>query len=96
MKPEDPEVADQRDSLERKVDAEIQLLSLVGIPEQNKSSNDRRLLALKLLSQCLTDLQDYIKTPNDDTIADATITLGEGLKNLDLVKKAYTGEMDKG
>ncbi|HEY3781989.1 MAG TPA: tetratricopeptide repeat protein [Fimbriimonadaceae bacterium] len=96
VKPDDPEVTTERDALEKKVNAEIELMGLVGVPDQNKGSSDRRLLALKLLLQCLTDLQDYIKAPNDDTVADATITLGEGLKNLDLAKKAYVGEMDKG
>ncbi len=96
VKPDDPSVAADNGILLKRASAEIAFLSLVGVPDNHKRSCDTRLLALKLLVQCYTDLEDYVKQPDDDVLADATISLGEGLKDLDQALSAYSGENDKG
>jgi len=96
VKPDDPSVTTDNEALLGKANAEIAFLEVVSVPDVHKRSSDMRLLALKLLVQCYTDLEDYIKSPNEDLLGDATITLGEGLKNLDQVKATYSGENDKG
>jgi tetratricopeptide (TPR) repeat protein len=95
-KPDDASVASDNTDLLNKASAEVAFLSAISVPESHQRSSDTRLLALKLLVQCYTDLEDYIKSPNDDALGDATITLGEGLKDLDQVKDMYSGENDKG
>ncbi len=95
-KPNDPSVSSDNESLLNKANAEVAFLSLITVPDVHKHSNDVRLLALKLLIQCYSDLEDYIKSPTEDLIGDATITLGEGLKDLDQVKTTFSGESDTG
>jgi tetratricopeptide (TPR) repeat protein len=96
VKPGDDAVATETTDLTKKVAAVIGFMDGLAVPPEYKASHDRRQLALKLLSQSLNDIGDYLKAQNDDTISDATINVGEGLKNLDLAKVAYKEELDKG
>lgn len=62
--------------------------SLIGLlidsqpPAANKNSYDRLVLALNLLSQSVSGVLDYAKTGAEETLSEATINLGEGVKNL--------------
>jgi tetratricopeptide (TPR) repeat protein len=82
VKPKDQSIKDQIEGTLRLVQSRSALLSAFPVPPEEKSANDRRVLSHKLLAQCLLDLQTYSATPDDDTLADARINLGEALKPL--------------
>jgi tetratricopeptide (TPR) repeat protein len=49
-------------------------------PVGHETSHNRWVLAHKLLSQCLIDLDSYLKTGNEDVLTESRINLGEALK----------------
>ncbi|HZH97785.1 MAG TPA: tetratricopeptide repeat protein [Fimbriimonadaceae bacterium] len=61
-------------------------------PKANAGSHERRLLALNLLVQCLTDMDNHFKDPTQDLISEATINLGEAIKQMAAAKEAYATE----
>jgi tetratricopeptide (TPR) repeat protein len=82
VKPKDQGLKDQFEQTLRLIQARIELLTLIPVPPAAKPANDRRILALKLMAQSLSDIENYSKSPDEDTIADATFNLGESLKQL--------------
>jgi tetratricopeptide (TPR) repeat protein len=69
-------------------------LSALVPPAGHKQSHERRILAHNLLAQSVIDLQSFIKSGDEDTLADARINLGEALKQLTSARAAYTAEAD--
>jgi tetratricopeptide (TPR) repeat protein len=69
------------------------LISASATPNIHRSSHDRRLLALNLLTQCLSDLGGYLVTNDEGTYADARINLGEALKQFAAAQTAYRSEI---
>lgn len=51
-------------------------------PERHRSSGERRRLALNLLRQSLNEVQEFLKTGDEDVLSEAAIDLGEALKQL--------------
>lgn len=80
VKPNDQGIKDQLEQTIRLAQSRTAFLSAIAVPSSAKVANDRRLLAHKLLAQSLLDLQSYAGTPDEDTLADARINLGEALK----------------
>lgn len=74
------------------LDALSGLLDVVAAPEQHKISQQRLLLALKLLTQSMSDLQGYLKTNDQETIADATMNMVEAMKALASAKDVFKSE----
>jgi tetratricopeptide (TPR) repeat protein len=86
VKPKDQGLRDQIEQTLRLVQARTAFLTAIAVPPDAKAANDRRILAHKLLTQSLADLQSYSNTPDDDTLIDARINLGEALKQLAAVR----------
>lgn len=89
----DSTVADTISKLNARVDAENTLLGAIAAPDSHKRSWAQKLLALKLLLEALSDLADYQKSHSDDAIEDATINVGEGLKDLESARQAFRQEL---
>jgi len=64
-------------------------------PKECQTSADQHAMALKLLNQSLSELEGFLKSPNEDTLSDATISLGEGLKHLTAAQEALKKEFAK-
>ncbi len=76
----------------RRVTALASVLQHVDPPKTHAKSHERRLLALKLLAESLSDLSAYLETPTDDALTDARINLGEALKQLAAADEVYREE----
>lgn len=61
-------------------------------PERHQKSSSRRVLALNLLLQCVTELKDFLRTGDEDAIAESTLNLGEALKQVGLVREMHKSE----
>ena len=86
-------VGDQINDMARRSAARSAFLSASPIPPEHKDSNAKRLLAQKLLSLALIDLQDFVKTGSDDSMTDARINLGEAMKQSKAAQDAYAAEI---
>jgi tetratricopeptide (TPR) repeat protein len=64
----------------------------ISAPKAHASSHNRRVLAYKLLSQCLTDLDSFIKSGDEDVLTDSRINLGEALKQVASARQAFRTE----
>ena len=93
VRPNDAEVTTDIQDAAKKVSAYIAFLEPLAAPPAHKASHERQLLALKLLAQSLSDMEDYQKAQSEETLSDATISLGEGLKNLTQAKTDYEKEI---
>jgi tetratricopeptide (TPR) repeat protein len=92
----DEAVATDNRALQKKTGALSSFLDGLVVPAAHKASHERLLLALKLLNQSLTDIEDFVKSQSEDSISDATINIGEALKNLTSAKETYKTELQKG
>ncbi len=73
-----------------------QIFSKLSVPKAHTNSNNIRILALKLLAQCLGDVKGSFGTLNEDVLTDATINLGEALKSYAQAKETYLNEREAG
>lgn len=89
---EDAEVAQILGDQLRVVRARIELVDGWIAPSSHKLSHGKRRLALNLLTQALSGLKAYLADGNEDTLSDASIDLGEAIKQLSLAKSALTAE----
>ncbi len=90
------EVRDDQKELRKRAAALLSVFSAVKVPEAHKNSNGQRVLALKLLDQSLSELGSYLDSGSEDTVGDATITLGEALKALTAAEDVFKAESIKG
>lgn len=74
-------------------DALSALLEAVPPPARHKTSSQRLLLALKLLSQSISGLQKYLKSPDDEALNEATINLGEASRTLTSARDLFKSEL---
>lgn len=89
----DPEVKQIADDLKAVVNACLAMVSNVQAPRIHQSSHERRILALNLLIQSLTDLSGFIATNDEDALAEAQINLGEALKHYANAQSAFKEEI---
>lgn len=68
------------------------LAPTVATPDRYKKSSERRSLALNLLLQCVTELQEFLRTGDEDVIGDSTLNLGEALKQIGTVREMHLAE----
>lgn len=95
VQPDEPEVESQRASMQLEAETVIALLEALPALETLKGSSSKRLLALKLLSQCLSELGSYCKSKDPDLMTDATITLGEAIKAAKSARELLASETSK-
>jgi tetratricopeptide (TPR) repeat protein len=86
------EVKAEYDRLQIAVLAASSYLDKVGVPERHKNSHERRVLALNLLTQTLSDLGSFLDTGNEDVLTDARINFGEALKQSASAVEGYEAE----
>ena len=67
-------------SISKVVAGRVKFISDLPVPLGHETSHGRRVLAYKLLSQCLTDLDLYLKQGSQDDLTESRINLGEALK----------------
>ena len=72
-----------------------QLLDIPTRPAIHKASHERRVLALNLLTQSLSQIDESLKNKDADALADATANLGEALKQASAAKDAYQSELQR-
>lgn len=88
----DPEVVDGTTLLAAKVDGRADFFAMLAPPESHRPSHERRVLAYKLLSQTLVDLQSYLKSGSEDVLTDSRINLGEALRQEATARKIFQEE----
>ncbi len=76
----DKEVQSSFDDLAKRVAGRSKFIAELPVPVGHEMSHNRRLLAYKLLTQCLLDLESYLKSGDGDVLTDSRINLGESLK----------------
>lgn len=69
-----------RVALRERVSRSLAILEPIPIPKKHEASDGDRRLALKLLSQFLSELDAFLKSGDEDLVGDAAITLGEALR----------------
>lgn len=77
-----PGVRDSLDTYMRVAQARSALMDFVRFPASSSTSHEKRSLVQKLLIQSLANLDDYVGSGNQDSLADSRMNLGEALKEL--------------
>lgn len=85
-------VRDRAANAIRLMQAHVTFLSLVNVPSGFRGSNDRRLLAHKLLTQALDDILLALNGSGEDSLTDATINLGEAIKQAAVARNTFADE----
>ncbi len=88
VKPKDATLRGQAAQSLRLLQTRVAFLSAVQVPPDAKDANDRRILAHRLLAQCVLDMQTYANSPDEDTLADAQSNLADALKTLAALSSA--------
>jgi len=76
----DKDVQTAFDDLSKRVQGRVEFISQLPAPPGHEKSHARRVLAYKLLVECLSDLASYLKGGDMDALTDSRINLGEALK----------------
>lgn len=92
VKREDPNVATEIDAQLATLRARQMFVDGWSPPITHKKSQGILSLALKLLSQSLSELKAYLLDGSQDTLTDATIDLGESIKQLSSAREALAAE----
>lgn len=92
VKRNDAEIAKAVELRWRQLQGISALQSQIEAPEAHRRSSERRDLALKLLAQTLSEIRTYIQSGDEALLGEATINLGESLKNLALARELASGE----
>jgi tetratricopeptide (TPR) repeat protein len=92
-KASDPDVNTELTRLTASVDGLTQLVGLPPLPKDHTPSQQLRVLALNLLAQCLSQIDTFVKNQDGDALADATVNLGEAVKQAGAAKEAFQSEL---
>lgn len=79
--------------IERRAVAALGVWEALTAPTAHQRSHDRFGLALKLLRQATSELTTLLQTASEDDMAQASITLGEALRQLKDARKALEAEL---
>jgi tetratricopeptide (TPR) repeat protein len=90
--PQNPDLREEASQRARVVQSISGFLSGDNPPSHHSSSHGRRVLALALLSQSLSDLFAFVETRGEDAVTDARINLGEALKQAAAAREAFAAE----
>lgn len=91
----DKDVKSTFDDLRKRVAGRSRFISALPVPAGHELSHNRRVLAYKLLSQCLTDLESYLKSGDVDVLTDSRINLGEALKQGVSAREEFKNEQQR-
>ncbi len=69
------------------------VLESLSAPPRHKKSHDRRVLAHSLLQQAAAEALDFARSGNSDTGEEATLSLGEALKQFPAVQAEFDLEL---
>jgi tetratricopeptide (TPR) repeat protein len=75
-------VRDEYAAVLKKVSGRETFISALPVPAGHETSHGRRVLAYKLLSQCLADLDLFLRKGSEDILTESRINLGEALKQI--------------
>lgn len=89
----DPETMQRVADIVKRAEAAVSTWTNLTPPVEHQRSHARWGLALKLLRQASSELQVLLQEPNEENQAQASITLGEALKQLKEAKLAYEAEL---
>ena len=89
---DDPDVGKAIDDQLSYLQARQMFVDTWSPPSSHKKSQGMLSLALKLLSQSLSELKAYLSDGSQDTLTDATIDLGEAIKQLSSARDALAAE----
>jgi tetratricopeptide (TPR) repeat protein len=95
LQPTAPDVLAGSKQLAATCDGIKQLVDLPTKPAANAASHDQLVLALNLLAQSLSQIDESLKDKDSDALADATATLGQALKQAAAARDAYKAELQK-
>lgn len=88
----DPATAAAVAEVARKAGTLSAVLATLAPPPPHTRSFQRLVLASKLLIQSVSEAQALLATPSDDLMSEASITLGEALKQLKDARTAFDSE----
>jgi tetratricopeptide (TPR) repeat protein len=88
----DPAVAEQVVRNKKQLDAFVALAQALPVPARHQSSHDRRLVALRLMVQCVGDLAAFLSSGSEDLISEGRISLGEAIRSLNSAMEEYRKE----
>jgi hypothetical protein len=91
----DSEAPSELNSWEKQLKGACAILEALSAPDWNRASHERRKLALNLLLQTVSDVRSHTASPNEETLSEATINLGEALKHLQIARGEYAHEAAK-
>lgn len=92
VRPKDAEVAAAVALRWAQLQGVVAFQGLVEVPAEHQRSFERRDLALKLLAQTLSEIRTFLKDGDEGLLGEATLNLGETLKNLSLARELATSE----
>jgi tetratricopeptide (TPR) repeat protein len=92
VKPDDPEVATAIDEQLAIVQARQLLVDTWKAPSAYQKSQGILSLAMRLLSQSLSELKAFLSDGSKDTLTDANIDFGESIKQLSAARDALAAE----
>jgi len=92
VKPDDADVAQEIDAQLAMLQARQTFVDSWTPPASHKKSQGGLSLALKLLSQSLSELKAFLADKNQDTLTDANIDLGQSIKQLTAARNALATE----
>ena len=94
VKSDDPDVAKEIDDQLAIVQARQAFVDGWAAPAAHRKSQGMFSLALKLLSQSLSELKAFLSDGSQDTLTDAGIDLGESIKRLASAREALAAEQE--
>lgn len=73
--------------------ARVAFLDALNPPSDHKKSHGQRVLALKLLVECLGNVRSYLESGDADAISDARLNLGEALNGITASRTQFEVEL---
>lgn len=86
LDPKSKSAAGQLATLGQRVGSLAKLLAVSPRDDRQRRAGDTVRLALSLLGQSISEVESHIASPSEETITEATITLGEAFRSLESVR----------
>jgi len=93
QKPYESGWGEEIDAVRMRCDSMQLFLKELAPPEIHAPSHGERALGIKLILESITLMESFLKESNDDILAEAHISLGEGLKRLLDAREMYVKEL---
>lgn len=90
--PRDAAVRERRNEAQKQIEALVSVGNALERFTNNPQSQQRLLLAVRLLRQCVSEIGAHLASPNEDALSDATITLGEAFRAIEQAKQVRATE----